>query len=81
MENHELGWDWYERYAYHLTSKIKIYFKILEFFTKDLSGDASKLIKNQNILGQQPNILNFELKSLKKLPSNLLGLIQVPNTF
>lgn len=48
-----------------------------DFFTKDLSGDASKLIKTRNMLGKQPNILHFEFTTLNKFPSNLLGQLQV----
>lgn len=53
--------------------------KFSDFFTKDLSGDANKLIKNRNVLGKQPNILNFDFGTVKKFPSNLLGQIQVLN--
>ncbi|KAG4073020.1 hypothetical protein HA402_009439 [Bradysia odoriphaga] len=49
----------------------------IEFFTKDLSGDAYKLIKNRTALGKQPNVLSFDLGSVKKFASNLLGQIQI----
>ncbi|KAJ6649245.1 hypothetical protein Bhyg_04479, partial [Pseudolycoriella hygida] len=49
----------------------------IDFFTKDLSGDAYKLIKNRNVLGKQPNILSFNFEKIKVLPSSLLGKLQV----